>query len=104
MLGDMDFYFDNLSFGVLWISNFQVPRFPDFLKSDLGQAWAGPGQAGAGLGQVGPWAWWAFRWSLGGAFWQKTPAGLLAVDTVFRFSEHHLTQGIALVDGGNLRV
>ena len=39
------FFFDFLDTKFL---DFQVPRFPDFQKSGLGQAWAGPGPEIAG--------------------------------------------------------
>ena len=52
ILGDMDSDFENfyfLDFFGSQISRFPVPRFPNFQKSGLGQAWAGPG-----LGWPGP--------------------------------------------------
>ena len=46
----------DLDFDIFYVSHvldpkfldFQVPRFPDFQKSGLGQAWAGPGSEIAG--------------------------------------------------------
>ena len=46
VLGRTDFNLEYFNFRIFLhskIQDFQVPRFPDFQKSGLGQAWAGPG-------------------------------------------------------------
>ena len=63
ILGRTDIDFENfyfLDFLDLTFSGFQIPRFPNFQKSGLGQVWAGlgPGRAWA---RLGPWAGWAPR-------------------------------------------
>ena len=59
ILGRTDFDFEILFTGgeyFFGIPKFQISRFPDFQKSGLGQAWAGPGFNG-------PWAGWALGWA-----------------------------------------